>query len=241
MGILLEVCVDSPQGLAAAIAGGADRIELCSALNVGGLTPSPGLLALAARAPVPVYAMIRPRAGDFVFGTDDETAMLADIDTVRAAGLSGVVVGASRRDNTLDLSLLTRLTNRAAGLGITLHRAFDLVPDVFEALEQAADLGVERVLTSGLEISAPDGVDLLARLVERARGRLSIMPGSGVNLANVERIVRETGAREIHSSCRRPLESTDHRAVAYGFQPLVSNVTDSGIVRSMRTLLDGIG
>lgn len=241
MGILLEVCVDSPQGLAAAIAGGADRIELCSALNVGGLTPSPGLLALAARAPVPVYAMIRPRAGDFVFGTDDEAAMLADIDAVRIAGLAGVVVGASRRDNTLDLSLLTRLTNRAAGLGITLHRAFDLVPDVFEALEQAADLGVERVLTSGLEISAPDGVDLLARLVERARGRLSIMPGSGVNLANVERIVRETGAREIHSSCRRPLESTDHRAVAYGFQPLVSNVTDSGIVRSMRTLLDGIG
>lgn len=241
MGILLEVCVDSPQGLAAAIAGGADRIELCSALNVGGLTPSPGLLALAARAPVPVYAMIRPRAGDFVFGTDDEAAMLADIDAVRIAGLAGVVVGASRRDNTLDLSLLTRLTNRAAGLGITLHRAFDLVPDVFEALEQAADLGVERVLTSGLEISAPDGVDLLGRLVERARGRLSIMPGSGVNLANVERIVRETGAREIHSSCRRPLESTDHRAVAYGFQPLVSNVTDSGIVRSMRTLLDGIG
>jgi copper homeostasis protein len=241
VGILLEVCVDSPQSLAAAIAGGADRVELCSALDVSGLTPTPGLLTLAAKAPIPVYAMIRPRAGDFVFGADDETAMLADIDAVRAAGLAGVVLGASRPDDTLDLALLTRLTDHATGLGVTLHRAFDLVPNADEALEQAVELGVERVLTSGLEVSAPNGLDRLGRLVEQAKGRLSIMPGSGINLMNAEQIVRQTGAREIHSSCRRPIDGVSPKAIAFGFQASASYATDSGIVRSMRAMLDEIG
>lgn len=224
--------------MAAAIAGGANRIELCAALDVGGLTPPPGMIALAARAPIPVYAIIRPRAGSFVYDADNEAAMMADIDAVRAAGLAGVVIGASRPDMTLDMPLLKRLMAQSQGLGVTLHRAFDLVPDPFEALEQAIELGVERVLTSGLKVSGPEGIDMLTMLVERAGDRVSIMPGGGINIATVERVVRETGVHEVHSSCRRPVEGKDKRAVAFGFQAPVSHEISSEIVRQMRGLLD---
>ncbi len=149
MPVLLEVCVDSPKGLAAAIEGGANRIELCSALELGGLTPVAGLMKAAAAAPIPVYAMIRPHAGPFIFDAADEAAMMADIDAVRAFGLEGVVIGANRPDGTLDMPLIRRLKAHAAGLGSTLHRAFDLVPDADAALEQAVELGFERILTSG--------------------------------------------------------------------------------------------
>ena len=144
--ILLEVCVDSPQSLAAAIEGGADRIELCAALETGGLTPSPGLMALAAKAPIPVYAMIRTRPGDFVFDDVDMATLLADIDAVRAAGLAGVVLGANRPDGSLDRDVLSRLASHAKGLGMTLHRAFDLAgPGFAEAVELAVALGFERL------------------------------------------------------------------------------------------------
>ncbi|MBP2558565.1 copper homeostasis protein [Neorhizobium galegae] len=241
LSILLEVCVDSPEGLAAAIAGGANRIELCAALDVGGLTPPPGMIALASKAPIPVYAIIRPRAGSFVFDAGNEAAMMADIDAVRAAGLAGVVIGASRPDMALDMPLLKRLMAQSQGLGVTLHRAFDLVPDPLEALEQAIDLGVERVLTSGLKVNGPDGIEMLKVLVERAGGRMSIMPGGGINLSTVERVVRETGVHEVHSSCRRPIEGRDERAVAFGFQAPVSHETSGEIVGQMRGLLDELG
>ncbi len=142
---------------------------------------------------------------------------------------------------TLDMPLLKRLMAHSQGLGVTLHRAFDLVPDPFEALEQAIELGVERILTSGLKVSGPDGIEMLKMLVERAGDRVSIMPGGGINLATVERVVQGTGVREIHSSCRRPVESMDERAIAFGFQAPVSHETSSEIVRKMRGLLDGLG
>ncbi|TDK38921.1 copper homeostasis protein CutC [Rhizobium deserti] len=241
MSVRLEVCVDSPEGLAAAIAGGADRIELCAALDLGGLTPPAGLMALAAKAPIPVYAMIRPRAGNFVYDGDNEAAMLADVDAARTAGLAGVVIGASCADGTLDLPLLTRLSERAKDMGVTLHRAFDLVPDPIQALEQAIELGVERVLTSGLQVKALDGLGTLKVLADLAADRLSIMPGSGINIFNVERIVSETGVHEVHSSCRVPLEAVDQKAVNFGFQPSASYQTNSVTVLQMRNLLDMIG
>lgn len=236
--VLLEVCVDSAEGLAAAIRGGADRIELCSCLALGGLTPPPGLIALAARSPVPVYAMIRPRAGHFIYDGDNQAAMLADIDAVRASGLAGVVLGASMPDGRLDARLLERLCRHAEGLGITLHRAFDLVPDPMEALEQAVDLGVERVLTSGLRQSAVDGLDRLRDLVIRAGDRISIMPGSGIKPSNVEQVLRQTGAREVHSSCRRPVAGADAKAMAFGFQAGADAETSADTVRQMRAILD---
>ena len=138
---ILEVCVDDADGLAAAIAGGADRIELCSALGVGGLTPTRGFMQLAARSPIPVNAIIRPRIGGFVYSDDEAAIMIADIEAACEAGLAGVVVGASRSDGTLDRAVLERLIKAAATLDVTLHRAFDLVPDFDAAVEMAIDLG----------------------------------------------------------------------------------------------------
>src|SRR5579863_4113696 len=138
---LLEIAVDSVTGLDNALRGGAQRIELCAALDIGGLTPSIGLMAVAAEAPVPVYAMIRPRAGSFVFDSREEEVMLADIHAARSVGLAGVVLGANLADNRLDTALLARLIAAAEEIGVTLHRAFDLVPDMDAALEQAVELG----------------------------------------------------------------------------------------------------
>jgi copper homeostasis protein len=236
--VLLEVCVDGVEGLQAAVEGGAGRIELCSALELGGLTPSPGLMKIAAGAPIPVYAMIRPHAGPFVFGKADEEAMLADVDAARAAGLAGVVIGANRPDGTLDMPLLRRLKAHAAGLGSTLHRAFDLVPDPEEALEQAVELGCERILTSGCAPKAQDGLETLTRISARAAGRISIMPGSGIRPANVGAILQATGAHEVHGSCSSPAESADPRAVAFGFASATASRTDADVVRQMRRAID---
>ncbi|MGG7582115.1 copper homeostasis protein CutC [Rhizobium sp. Nf11,1] len=241
MTILLEVCVDSAAGLAAAIEGGAGRIELCSALEIGGLTPLPSLMRIAARAAVPIYAMIRPHAGPFIFDGLDEQAMMLDIEAVRAAGLAGVVIGANRPDGTLDLPLIRRLKAHAVGLGSTLHRAFDLVPDADQALEQAIGLGCERILTSGRAVKAADGIDTLKRLSEKAAGRISIMPGSGIRPANVGEILRATGAREVHGSCSSPVESADPRAVAFGFEAKSTNRTDVAVVRQMCRAIEGAG
>lgn len=239
MTILLEVCVDDPAGLAAAVEGGADRIELCAALDVGGLTPSPGLMALASRSPVPVYAMIRPRAGAFVFDDAEEAAMVADIEAALTAGLAGVVIGASQNDGSLDVAMLVRLRSVAGHAGVTLHRAFDLVPDMELALEQAIDLGFERILTSGGQKTAIEGVDMIARLNDRAGARIRIMPGSGLRPANVENML-QLGVGEVHASCRRPFSAShDDRATALGFQPETRFETDIDLVRRMRTRLDG--
>lgn len=237
MSVLLEVCVDSAEGLEAAVEGGADRIELCSALDVGGLTPSRGLMALAAKAPVPVYAMIRPRAGSFVFGPADREVMLADIHAAREGGLAGVVLGASRTDGGLDVDLLKTLSERAGAMGRTLHRAFDLVPDPAEALEQAIELGFERILTSGFAVKTPDGVAVLRRLVEQANGRISIMAGSGITPANVAEIVRQTLVTEVHASCRLPVTSLDDALVRFGFADEQQYRTSADIVREMHKAL----
>ncbi|MGK9082646.1 copper homeostasis protein CutC [Brucella intermedia] len=217
MSVLLEVCVDSAEGLYSAIEGGADRIELCSALELGGLTPSQALMELASTVPIPVYAMIRPRAGSFCFSAEDEVIMAADIGNARNAGLAGVVLGASLADGSLDVTLLERLIAEAKGLGTTLHRAFDLVPDAETALEQAIALGFERILTSGLTLTAEEGLDNLRHLAGKAGKRISIMPGSGVSAGNVGRIIEATGATEVHASCRVAVEEKDSRAIAFGF------------------------
>nr|WP_246591759.1 copper homeostasis protein CutC [Aminobacter anthyllidis] len=235
---MLEVCLDSPQSLAAAIEGGADRIELCTALETGGLTPSPGLMALAAKAPIPVYAMIRTRPGDFVFDDADVATLLADIDAVRAAGLAGVVLGANRPDGTLDRDVLSRLAVHSKGLGMTLHRAFDLAgPDFAPAVDLAIELGFERILTSGGETTALKGLDALAACFDHARGRIVIMPGSGVNLDTVGAIRARLPLREIHSSCSLAVDAPAGKALELGFVAARPKHTDAGIVRKMMAAL----
>ena len=230
---ILEICVDDAAGLAAAISGGADRIELCSSLALGGLTPTPGLMALAATSPIPVYAMIRPRAGDFVFSQDDVATMEADIDAARSAGLSGVVLGATHPDGRLDTAILERLVTRASGLGLTLHRAFDLAPGFPAAIDTAIDLGFERILTSGGAPRAIDGRDALRTIIAHAAGRIAIMAGSGVTADNAE-IFLALGLTDLHASASRPIETPTGRAADLGYVAPGMKRTDVELVAALK-------
>lgn len=232
----LEVCVDTAEGLATAIAGGADRIELCAALSLGGLTPSAGLMGLAAASPVPVMVMIRPRAGGFVWSETEVAMMETEIAAARAAGLAGVVLGASLSDGRLDGGVLERLVVAAAGMDLTLHRCFDLVPDMGEAMELAIRLGFRRVLTSGGAVTVGEGMAQIAALVAQAAGRVTIMPGSGVGPDQVAAL-KALGIAEIHASCSVPM------AVAkgiedMGFSPAGLRRTDADKLRALRRAMD---
>ena len=234
--VLIEICVDSPQGLADAVAGGADRIELCSALALGGLTPTPGLIALARDCPVPVRAMIRPREGSFTFDDDEVSAMLRDIDAVRAAGLSGIVIGALTREGALDLALLATLVAHAGDLDVTLHRAVDLLPDPITAVDVASDLGITTILTSGGAWTASEGVTTIDRMRERAGDRVEIMAGSGVRAVNAAALVARTGVRAIHASCSMPRIDVSPEAVEMGFETALARTTDRAEVAALRAI-----
>lgn len=232
----LEICVDTAEGLATALAAGADRIELCADLGVGGLTPSPGLIAMARSASVPVYAMIRPRQGDFVYGARDLQVMLEDIAAARQAGLAGVVLGASRPDRRLDTEMLHILCQAAAGLGTTLHRAFDLAPDRHAALASAIELGFERILTSGGVSDARGGCEALRDLVATAGNRIAIMVGGGVTPANVGDLLYWTGAREAHSSAKAEV-AQDADLIRWGFASARTFATDRDTIRALRAAM----
>lgn len=229
--ILLEVCVEDAQGLQAAINGGAGRVELCSALALGGLTPSPGLMAEAARSPIPVMAMIRPRAGGFVWSAEDLRQMKADIAAARHAGLAGVVLGASRPDGRLDEWLLTTLLNEADGMDTTLHRCFDLTPDKAQALETAVHLGFSRILTSGGAQTAPEGAQALGGLFQQAAGRITLMPGAGIRPETLPALCH-LPLREVHASCSMP-EPEAPEIAAMGFGPPARRVTSEPAVRAL--------
>lgn len=233
--ILLEVCVDDAAGIRAATEGGADRIELCAALALGGLTPSAGLMALAANGPLPAYAMIRPRAGDFVWSADERAAMLAEIRATRRAGLAGLVIGASLPDGRLDGAILSRLVDAAEGLDITLHRAIDLCPEPEAAMELCARLGIRRVLSSGGAMRATDG---LARLQAMAGRGVTVMPGGGISAENAGTFAAALDLTEIHASCSSPLPAAEPKVAAFGFQPPGARFTDPAKVRALRQVLD---
>lgn len=236
--VLLEVCIDDMPGLTAALAGGADRIEVCSALPVGGLTPSAGLMRKAAECGVPAVAMIRPRAGGFVFAEDDLDVMLADVARAREVGLAGVVLGAALSDFSLDIEMLLRLRDAAGDLEICLHRVFDLTPDPFEAMDQAIELGFSRILTSGQAKSAPEGSALLHDLVRYADDRICILPGGGINTENVAEVVRAVGTSEIHASCSKVKITSSEKLINLGFTPSSGRrMTDPEMVGEMRRML----
>jgi copper homeostasis protein len=235
---LLEVCVADADSLAAAIAGGADRIELCSALELGGLTPGPGLIALAAQAPMPVMAMVRPRSGDFVFSGADVEAMRADIAAIRAAGLAGVVLGASRPDGRLDADVLKLLVEAGASLSLTLHRAIDLVPDWRGAVDLAVELGFERILTSGGALNAPAGSDTIAEMLAYAGDRITIMAGSGVTPANATELMA-LPLKEVHSSCADAVPTQGEKAVSLGFAGPTRRQTKAEIVAALKRAITG--
>lgn len=233
----LEVCVDSVEGLRAAVAGGADRIELCAALSEGGLTPSAGLMQMAAGCGVPVMAMIRPRAGGFVYSASEIAVMRADIRTARAAGLAGVVLGASLADGRLDPGALGALLAEAAGLDATLHRAIDLCPDPQAAVDLAVALGFRRILSSGGALRAQDGRAQLASMMARAGSACIIMPGAGITARTLETL-RSLPLREVHASCS-VADPGSGPAVRLGFHAAGGRRTDQGAVAALKAALAG--
>jgi copper homeostasis protein len=199
--IAVEVAVESVAGARNAAAAGADRLELCSSLGEGGLTPSLGLLAAVRDAvSVPVFAMVRPRAGDFFYDDAEFDVMQRDVKLLREAGAAGIVGGVLTADGRIDEARLAALCRLSAPLPLTCHRAFDLAADAAAALDALVRIGVARVLTSGQARSAPEGAAAIAALVARAAGRIAVMAGAGVRDDNVAAIVAKTGCREVHLS-----------------------------------------
>ena len=236
--MILEICVDDAAGLDAAIRGGADRIELCTALSGGGVTPSRGFMQLAATKSIPVSVMIRPRSGDFVFGREEADIMKYDIDAARNAGVSGVVLGASLPNGALDTALLEELCAHAEGLDRTLHRAIDVVPDFADAVEAAIALGFSRILTSGGARSALEGVDQLEAMISLAAGRISIMPGAGVRPHVVSELLQRLAISEIHASCSADASyDADSKLSLLGFTMPERKQTDEATVRALKQLL----
>lgn len=197
----LEICVDSVESARAAASGGADRIELCAALEVGGLTPSADLLrAVRAAVEIDVVSMVRPRAGDFVYAPADLDRMRAEIEHAGALGADGVVLGVLLADGSVDVPAMKWLVEAARPMQVTFHRAFDAAENLERALEQVIAAGADRILTSGAGLSAVQASGNIKRLVERARGRVSILAGGGVRQGNVRELVLATGVSEVHSS-----------------------------------------
>lgn len=205
---VLEICCPDIGSVAAAAAGGADRIELCSSLETGGLTPSAALIDCAVRLmPEKVNILIRPRAGDFLYSPAEMDTILADIDYAVRHGAAGIVCGALTADGHLDTAALRRMLEAAGGASFTLHRAFDMCCNPHEALEEAVSLGIDRILTSGLSSDVMAGSEMLAELHAAAAGRIIIMAGGGVNSDNATTLMQTTGIRELHASCKVNRES----------------------------------
>lgn len=211
--VILEVLVDSVESGRAAMEGGADRLEVCQNLFEGGTTPSAGLLAMLAReVSLPFNVMIRPRGGDFCYSGSEFEVMCQDVRIAKDLGASGLVFGILSPDGTVDTGRTAELMALARPLTVTFHRAIDMTRDLGEALEDLIGLGVDRVLTSGGEATVLEGVDAIAALVRQAGDRIVVMPGGGIRERNVEKILALTGAREIHVSGSRSVESRmDHR------------------------------
>ena len=203
----LEVCADSIESVAAAAQGGATRVELCSGLSEGGVTPSVGFVKAALAQGIKVNVLIRPRGGDFIYTPEEADCMITDIKTFVKEGVNGVVIGALTPDGNIDMELCRRLVDAAEGIEITFHRAFDLCRNPMEALEDIISLGCHRLLTSGQATSAEKGVKLLAQLHHQSAGRITIMAGSGVNETNARMIATESGVSELHASARHKIGS----------------------------------
>lgn len=200
MSILLEACLDSLALARAAERGGAGRIELCDRLDVGGTTPDPSLIAeVVASVGIPVFPIIRPRGGDFLYSTAELSSMQREVEAAREAGAAGIVLGVLHADRTIDAERTRAVMDAAPDLPATFHLAFDDVPDPRAGLDTLIDIGVARVLTSGGARRAVVGTDTLRALVDQSADRIVIMAGGSIRAPNVGEIVRRSGVREIHT------------------------------------------
>ena len=226
--MIIEICAFNIQSCFIAEKGGADRIELCSDPLQGGTTPSYGLIAYALEhVSIPVFPMIRPRGGSFVYDADELALMKKDILTCRELGCPGIATGVQLPDGRINTEQLKQIIEWAYPMTVTCHKVFDAVPDASEALEAVIAAGCGRVLTSGLQKTALGGAALLSQLVVQAAGRIIVMPGGGVRSSDIAQLVRETGAKEFHSSA----------LVSKG----TNHIADEHEVRMMADVLKGIG
>ena len=240
--VVLEVCANSAASAIAAQEGGAVRVELCENLHEGGTTPSPAQISIARKLlHIKLYVLIRPRGGDFLYSDTEFEIMKQDIKYCADAGCDGVVIGILNADGTIDKPRCAELIKiaKSKGLGVTFHRAFDMSSDMNQALEDIIDLGCERILTSGGRSTAVEGANIIAHLVEKAAGRISIMPGAGVNESTVADIIHFSGATEVHSSARKDIPSAmafrnEHILMGYGETSEYSySVTDVSRVKEI--------
>jgi copper homeostasis protein len=240
--INIEVCIDNIESLFTAQHAGAGRIELCSSLALGGLTASAGLITQVMKhATIPVFAMIRPRDGDFLYSSDEIEIMLAEIHTAQLLGVQGVVFGLLNEQAQIDSDALKDLILASKSLGVTFHRAIDCCVDSELAMEVILSSGCERVLTSGLASTAELGIDCIKAMVEQSHGRLSVMAGSGVNANNVAGIVNASGVQEVHLSGKvsRPSHMNTIKNCGYLPEFMKINVTDGNKIDAVKHALQG--
>ena len=243
---ILEACVDSVESALAAAKGGADRLELCGSLVIGGTTPNPWRFQeIRKHTDIRIHALVRPRFGDFCY-TDEEFILIREaVKEFRRLGAEGVVIGILKPDGTLNMEQMKRLMEDAEGMSVTLHRAFDVCADPYETMEQAISLGIDTILTSGQKNICTAGADLLKDLVEKSAGRITIQVGSGVNADVIRELQPKTGATAFHMSGKVTMDSEmEYRreGVNMGLPSLSEYEiwrTDEEAVRRARQVLDG--
>lgn len=245
--ILLEICCGSIDDALQAQEGGADRVELCSALFLGGLTPSIGTIRYAREhLRIPIIAMVRPRGGGFCYTDAEFATMERDAEAAIAAGADGVVFGILTPAGEIDVERTRRIRGIIRDRHSVFHRAFDVTPDPFRALDQLVDVGITRILTSGQQDTVPEGADLIRRLIDYARGRIEVLPGGGIKPWNLDDVVARTGCSQVHLTAFRTAVDTSTRQrphVTFGgalYPPEDSySVADSNLVRDVRDRLKG--
>jgi copper homeostasis protein len=228
----LEICANSLQSALNAQMAGADRVELCSELSVGGITPSLGLLkAVREKITIPVHVLIRPRSGDFNYSDEEFEQMKIDIQLCKDLGFAGIVSGVLSENNSIDIKRTQELIDISKPLSFTFHRAFDCVPKPEQALEKLIQLGVNRILTSGQKDKAIDGLELLKQLKNQAKEQLIILPGSGIRPKNAE-VFREAGFKEIHASA-----SVSVKIKSPFFDSIEQTVSDPKIISEIVSII----
>lgn len=248
MSLVVEICTDSVESATIAEAAGAGRIELCSALTEGGVTPSAGLIeAVRRETNIRLHVLIRPRSGDFLYNDTEFSVMRRDIDTAGECGADGIVTGILRSDGSIDIERTALLAEYASPMALTFHRAFDLCRDPKKGLEDIIAAGATRILTSGQAKNAIEGASLIRSMISDAAGRIIIMPGGGIDEYNIAMLANSTGAAEYHLSGRKQRESmmTFRRKGVYMGDPrLQSEYTlksaDSERISSVIMILRGI-